>query len=105
LQPAARAFQAHWQAEKSFPARTCRAEKQTGLYFATAVAKLYEVFCFLLRPWGRFFCAPTGEKMGNTGGKSEKRWWNRGKKLLFLCRRAMMNAKWAYYDVPWEEAL
>ena len=62
------------------------------------------LFCAFVRPMGAFF-VPKGEQMGNTGGKSEKRWWNRGKKLLFLCRRAMMNAKWAYYNVPWKEAL
>ncbi|MBQ2925923.1 MAG: hypothetical protein IJE03_03760, partial [Ruminiclostridium sp.] len=32
------------QAEKSFPARTCRAGKRIYPYFAVATAKLYEVF-------------------------------------------------------------
>ncbi|MBR3751791.1 MAG: hypothetical protein IKK50_01510 [Ruminiclostridium sp.] len=43
FRPAVRALWAHWQAEKSFLARTCRARKQIELDFATAVAKLYEV--------------------------------------------------------------
>ena len=34
---------ARLQAEKCFLARTCRARKRIKLYFATAVAKLYEV--------------------------------------------------------------
>ena len=40
--PAARALWAHWQAEKCFLARTCRAKKRIEFYFATAVAKLCE---------------------------------------------------------------
>ena len=30
------------------------------------------LFCAFVRPRGRFFCAPTGAQMGNTGGKVKK---------------------------------
>ena len=48
LRPAARALRTHWQAEKCFLARTCRARKRIAFYFAVATAKLYEVFDMLL---------------------------------------------------------
>ena len=48
LRPAARALWAHWQTEKCFAARTCRAGKQTELYFAAVAAKLYEVFSLFM---------------------------------------------------------
>ena len=49
LRPAARTLWAHWQAEKCFLARTCRARKRTQFDFATAVAKLCESFIILCR--------------------------------------------------------
>lgn len=43
LRPAARILRTHWQAEKCFPTRTCRAGKRILLSFAAAATKLYEV--------------------------------------------------------------